>query len=253
MSRVVTRVPRPSALIHGAGLTHSGRLREVNEDSILTDPSGTLWAVADGMGGHGHGDLAADIVIDHLSAVPHGEADGRVIAAIAAADTAIRARARAEGFGQMGATVVVAAISRGRASVYWVGDSRAYRVRNGGIVLLTHDHSVIQDMIDRGQLSRAEAERHPQAHVVTRAVGAGPPDRGIAVDRVETDLASGDALVLCSDGLTRCVEESEIAAIVDASREPETACRRLIEAALLAGAPDNVSVITVCIGGGGRL
>ena len=246
MSGPVTRVPAaPSAAIDGAGLTHAGRVRDANEDAILTDPSGALWAVADGMGGYGHGALAADIVITALSRVPHGAPPARLVTALQAANAEIRRRA-AGGFGQMGATVVAALIEGGAATIAWVGDSRAYRLSAGRFERLTHDHSVVQELIDRGALDPAAAETDARAQIVTRAVGA---DDRLDVALAATALAASDALLLCSDGLVRCLSDAEIAAILAAEAAPGAACAALVEAALARGAPDNVSVVVARVGG----
>lgn len=259
MSGPITRVPRPppvapnpvAVMIEGAGLTHVGCLRPDNEDAILTDPSGALWAVADGMGGYGHGDLAADIVIEALSHLPHGgDAPTALVAALEAANREVRRRAVADGLGQMGATVVAALVGADRAVVAWVGDSRAYRMADGQLTPLTRDHSVVQELVDRGQLAAAAAEAHPQAHVVTRAIGAAD---AVAVALAETPLAPGDQLLLCSDGLIRCLADGDIAALLTPADAPAAACRALVEAALRQGAPDNVSVVVVRAGeAGGR-
>ena len=250
MTSPITRVPQPGLawpLPVGAGLTHEGLQREANEDAILTDPSGALWAVADGMGGYGHGDVAADMVIDHLSRLPHdGIGAAGVVAALAEANRAIRRHARVAGIAAMGATVVALLISGPVAVVVWAGDSRAYLLRNGSLRRLTRDHSVVQDLLDGGRLRPEEAEAHPQGHIVTRAVGA---TEELEAETREVALARGDVILLCSDGLTRCVPELQVAEVLATSREPETACRRLVEAALEHGAPDNVSVIVVAAGG----
>ncbi len=242
-----TQVPPGRLAAHGAGLSHRGRVRRLNEDAILLDPSGALWVVADGMGGHGHGDLAADLVIEAFAGLPHA-GPGRTLLAqgFDAADAAVRRRAAADGLGAIGATVVAALVDGRRATLGWAGDSRGYRLRDGRLERLTRDHSLVQELVDGGELTEAEAEHHPQGHVVTRAVGAGDrADPSFA----EADLAPGDVLLLCSDGLTRCVPEPGIAGILAAAPEPEAACRGLVEAALAAGAPDNVSAVVVRIGG----
>ncbi|MFO1106700.1 MAG: protein phosphatase 2C domain-containing protein [Amaricoccus sp.] len=246
MTGPITRVPRrPPA--DGAGLTHAGCRRPDNEDAILTDPTGALWAVADGMGGYGHGDLAADLVIEALSHVPHDAAGpAPLVTALEAANRAVRQRAAREGFGQMGATVVAALVLEGRAVVAWVGDSRAYRLSGGELAQLTRDHSVVQDLVDQGRIAPADAEDHPQSHVVTRAIGA---TEAVAVALAETPLGPGDRLLLCSDGLIRCLGDAEIAALLATAEGPDAACRALVEAALHRGAPDNVSVVVVRAGG----
>lgn len=250
MTGPTTRLPYRSdrsAGPNGSGLSHAGRVRSVNEDAILTDPAGTLWAVADGMGGYGHGDVAADIVIDHLAQIPHDASGGPpLVAALESANAAVRSWAATARSGPMGATVVAALIDGAAATVAWVGDSRAYRMRTGALSRLTRDHSVVQELVEAGSLAAGDAERHPQAHVVTRAVGA---EERIAVDTAAVDLAAGDLLLLCSDGLTKCVPDADVAALLGSSRTPEEACRKLVEAALERGGPDNVSVIVVRVAG----
>lgn len=229
----------------GAGLTNRGMVRERNEDSILTDPTGALWAVADGMGGYGNGDVASEIVIDCLAQIPDGVDPGpALVARLLEANQLVLQRQRSPGMGRMGATVVAVLISGAVAHVAWVGDSRAYLLRGGRLRPLTRDHSVVQEMIDRGELSPAEAERHPESHVITRAVGGGAE---LDVDLISLPLAVGDRLLLCSDGLTRCVYEQTVEALLRDSASPEDACQKLVREALDSGAPDNVSTIAVHI------
>lgn len=229
----------------GAGLTNRGMVRERNEDSILTDPTGALWAVADGMGGYGNGDVASEIVIDCLAQIPDGVDPGpALVARLQEANGLVLQRQRSAGMGRMGATVVAVLISGAVAHVAWVGDSRAYLLRGGRLRPLTRDHSVVQEMIDRGELSPAEAERHPESHVITRAVGGGAE---LDVDLISVPLAIGDRLLLCSDGLTRCVYEQTVEALLRDAASPEDACQKLVREALDSGAPDNVSTIAVHI------
>lgn len=229
----------------GAGLTNRGMVRERNEDSILTDPTGVLWAVADGMGGYGNGDVASEIVIDCLAQIPDGVDPGpALVARLHEANGLVLQRQRSPGMGRMGATVVAVLISGAVAHVAWVGDSRAYLLRGGRLRPLTRDHSVVQEMIDRGELSPAEAERHPESHVITRAVGGGAE---LDVDLISVPLAVGDRLLLCSDGLTRCVYEQTVEALLRDAASPEEACQKLVREALESGAPDNVSTIAILI------
>ncbi|MGO6728323.1 serine/threonine-protein phosphatase (plasmid) [Rhizobium ruizarguesonis] len=242
-----TRVPSSPGRQQGAGLSHTGHVRKRNEDAILTDPSGVLWAVADGMGGYGHGDVAADLVIEHLALLPHAPiTSADLVGALEAANSAVRRWAISADVAQMGATVVAALLNGGTATLAWAGDSRAYRWRDRELLQLTRDHSVVQELLDDGRLSPNEAWQHPQAHIVTRAIGASDH---LVVETTEVSFRPGDALILCSDGLTDCVADAEITALMNAVSTPAVACQRLISAALDNGAPDNVSVIVVQIDG----
>lgn len=244
----VTRVPAHSAvpLPEGAGLTHRGQVRPRNEDAILTDPAGVLWAVADGMGGYGHGDLASDIVVDCLSSISDAEVREDPEAALrgrfARANALVRERARTLGAAQMGSTAVALILRQAMAYVAWIGDSRAYLCRRGVLRLLTRDHTVVQDMLDRGELGPEEASQHPESHVVTRAIG-GEEEAGTEVTRAP--VYAGDWILLCSDGLTACLYDQSLAQALGEAATPEEACRRMLREALDAGAPDNVSVIAV--------
>lgn len=235
----------------GAGLTHRGRVRARNEDAILVDPSGRVWAVADGMGGHALGAYASDRVIGALESIRDDEEAAPALALrLARADADILARGRAEG-ATIGATVVAAVIRGGQATLAWAGDARAYLLRAGRLVRLTRDHSVVQELVDAGRLSEDEARTHPQANIVTRAVGAG----GIPEFTVLA-LADGDRLLLCSDGLTHVLPDAALAEALGATLSgtapeggtPAAACARLLRQTLANGAPDNVSAIVVDIG-----
>ena len=227
----------------GAGLTHRGKLRDHNEDSILTDPSGQLWAVADGMGGYQHGEVASDIVIDCLEAIGDGDNPADALGQqLALANALVRERAAEPGMGQMGSTVVALFIVRAVAHLAWAGDSRAYLLRGRHLRLLTRDHTVVQDLVDRGELSPDDAQKHPESHIVTRAIGGGPE---IEVDQLSLPLTAGDRLMLCSDGLPRCVYEQTMEAVLIAAPSAEAACAGLLREALDNGAPDNVSVIVI--------
>ncbi len=247
MSVPITRVPliRPLAApsFHGAGLTHAGLVRERNEDSILTDPTGALWAVADGMGGYGHGDVASDIVIERLSLVGDDGVAGQALRTrLAEANRAILAKMHEPGMDQMGSTVVAALIQNSVATIAWAGDCRAYLMRGGALRLLTRDHTVVQEMVEQGLLRDRDRDRHPESHVVTRAIGFEPD---VEVDTVMVPLVPGDRMMLCSDGLTACLSEQEIAGHMGQGTSPQELCKGMVVAALDAGAPDNVSVVAV--------
>lgn len=246
MTSATTVVPLPPVrppIATGAGLTHRGRVRERNEDAILTDPSGMLWAVADGMGGHGHGDVAADIVIDCLETIADDESPAEaLLSRLTEANRLVRERAALSGAEGMGSTVVAVMVVRAMAWVAWVGDARAYLVRGGRLRLLTRDHTLVQALVDKGELRPEEAERHPESHIVTRAVGGTPE---IEIDLLTQPLLPGDRLMLCSDGLPRAIYEPTIEALLAGADGAQAGCERLISEALANGASDNVSAIVV--------
>ncbi len=229
----------------GAGLTHTGCVRERNEDAILTDPTGALWAVADGMGGYGHGDVASDAVIERLSTAPDGGNPGKILVdLLKEANRLVHAEAHRVGAEMIGATVVALMVENAIGYVAWAGDSRAYLLRNGGLRMLTRDHTVVQDLLDRGVIAAEDAHGHAKAHIVTRAVGGASE---LDVDLVTTPFTVGDRILLCSDGLTACVGDQRIAQLLAQAETPEAACHELMTEALEAGAPDNVSVVVVFI------
>lgn len=233
----------------GAGLTHRGTVRAGNEDAILVDPAGRVWAVADGMGGHRLGGYAADRVIDALETLPDlPDPAHALIAALDAADRRVAARARIEG-AVIGATVVAAVIGGGQAVLAWAGDARAYLLRDGGLTQLTRDHSMVQEMVDAGQIRPEEARGHPQSNIVTRAIGI-----GARPELASTFLRPGDRLLLCSDGLTEVLDDAALAQTLLATRPgialatgtpADAACAMLLQAALAGQARDNVSVILI--------
>ncbi|NJM82349.1 MAG: serine/threonine-protein phosphatase [Tabrizicola sp.] len=242
---VIPPAEAPRLRGEGAALTHRGCVRDRNEDSIITDPTGKLWAVADGMGGYGYGDVASDIVMDCLSRISDdAEPITALVTELDHANQTVRARARELSVAQMGSTVVAMILSQGRAHIAWVGDSRAYLFRRGNLRLLTRDHSLVQDMVDQGSLSPEDAERHPEANIVTRAIGG---DETLEPDSMTVPVFRGDRLMLCSDGLTRAVYEQEIADALAVAPDPAAACTALMRKALDAGAPDNVSIIVIAM------
>lgn len=246
MAQPTTQVPIGSQSrlkISGFGMTHRGRVRDINEDMILTDPTGALWAVADGMGGYGNGEVASDLVIEHLTTVqPNQNPVNRIKEALLRANQVILDRARNGVQKVMGATVVAAAIGDNLLHIVWAGDSRAYLLRDRKLRRLTRDHSVIQDLVDAGAVVPDDAESHPESHIVTRAVGA---TEDLELDHMSEPLRSEDRILLCSDGLTRCVDDAAIQNVLVERSDPEQATRALVTSAMENGAPDNVSAIVV--------
>lgn len=227
--------------------THVGLRREINEDSLFADPERGLWAVADGMGGHEAGEVASTMVTDALRCLPIvGDIDelkDRAVEALRQVNRDLIELAQSgERKGQtIGTTVVGLAVANGFFRCFWLGDSRAYRLRDGEITRLTRDHSLVQDLIDAGMLKPEEADTHADANLITRAVGAAEE---IAVDTVGGDARPGDRFVLASDGLTRVVRDDELAAEL-VGAPPAQAADNLIDMVLARGAPDNVSLIIV--------
>jgi len=207
-----------------------------------------LWAVADGMGGHDAGDVASAKVTEALMRLPivYGLDDlvESAIAALVRVNHELIALAASEQTQRtIGSTVVGLAIADGQFRCFWAGDSRAYRIRGGQIAQLTRDHSLVQDLVDAGMLEPEEAENHPNANVITRAVGV------VEELKVETSSGSakpGDLFLLASDGLTRLVPDHELFAELT-SRRPADAADALVETVLSRGAPDNVSVIITTV------
>jgi serine/threonine protein phosphatase PrpC len=225
-------------------LSHTGRVRQSNEDSFFADDESGLWAVADGMGGHERGEWASAALIDEIGR-PFGAAgfEGRrdeVAERIHRANRAIYEEAQARNI-QMGSTIVALFVEGARFAILWAGDSRAYLLRGGILHRLSKDHSQVQEMVDRGLLSPEQAEGHPMGHVIARAVGVAGT---LAVDVVEDEVEPGDTFLLCSDGLHGSVGDEEIADLLG-RHPPEAAAAGLVDATLGRGAPDNVTVIAV--------
>ena len=228
--------------------THPGLKRKVNEDSILVRTERGLWAVADGMGGHEAGDVASSSVVEALSIVPPNAnlqrfANDAMTALQNVNHQLIQLARQGTHPRTIGSTVVSLVISGDQFACLWAGDSRAYRVREGEIAQLTRDHSLVQDLIDAGMLAPADAEGHPNANVVTRAVGA---TEELNVDVSTGDTREGDLFILASDGLTRVVNDDLIYGELT-SKPMEQAADQLVDMVLERGAPDNVSFVIVRI------
>ncbi len=230
--------------LQDASLTHPGRVRSENEDSVLARPDSGLWAVADGMGGHSHGERASRAITQALEAAVLPEdfdaAAAATAEAIHAANRLIWAETKALG-ASMGSTAVALLVRGDRFAVFWAGDSRCYLLRAGVLYQLTTDHSQVQDMVAAGRLTPEEAESHPMAHVLSRAVGVEPE---LELDAVSDTAMVGDMFLICSDGLTCTVGDAELATLLAGGRPAATA-EELVRLCLERGAPDNVSVVVV--------
>ena len=228
--------------------TDVGLRRKVNEDALLVRTERGLWAVADGMGGHERGDVASSRVTQSLLELPAVNGlDELVECAVSSLqqvnDDLIELAGAAEGQKSIGSTVVGLAIADGQFRCFWAGDSRAYRLRDRQIVQLSRDHSMVQDLVDAGMLQPEEAENHPNANIITRAVGVA---RDLRIDTVSGDARPRDQFLLATDGVTRLLSDEELAAELS-SNAPAIASRKLIDTVLSRGAPDNASLIIVKI------
>jgi protein phosphatase len=237
----------PEADIGLASKTDIGQVRQANEDSCDTfarEDGTRLLVVADGMGGHRGGATASSTTVATIAEIFDAEASARPSDMLGRAIEAANARVfemaqqdpELEG---MGTTVVAFHLdARGRGTVAHVGDSRAYRYRNGRLEPLTTDHSVVAEMQRRGLLSADEAAVHPRRNEILRSVGVLPD---VEVEVADVDVHPGDRFVLCSDGLSGVVTDDEIAAVVQAE-SPEGAVDTLIRMANERGGPDNITV-----------
>ncbi|MDR5762464.1 protein phosphatase 2C domain-containing protein [Caballeronia sp. LZ035] len=226
-----------------AARSDTGCVRQINEDALLDAPTRGVWAVADGMGGHAVGDLASRMVIESLTKVKGASGLTNVLADARArllrVNEQLRAEAARRQVSRIGSTVVLL-ITRDRACGYlWAGDSRIYLLRRGNLVQLTRDHSHVEELKARGQLTAEEALHHPAQHLITRAVGALDV---LELDENTLELRDGDTFLLCSDGLSNEVSEAEMANEL-ASGDCDTAAQRLLEIALSRGGRDNISVV----------
>ena len=228
--------------------THVGLRRKINEDSLFADPGHGLWVVADGMGGHEAGEVASMMVTDALRCLPPfrdtEELAAKVVEALHRVHLELVELAGSDGRDKsrtIGTTVVGLAIEAGAYCCFWAGDSRAYRLRAADITRVSRDHSLVQNLVDAGMLRAEEADTHENANLITRAVGVGEK---FDVDIVRGDARPGDQFLLASDGLTRLVNDAELA--VELSSGPlDQVADTLIETVLSRGAPDNVSLIIV--------
>jgi protein phosphatase len=223
------------------GATDRGRVRDGNEDAYLLEPSLSLFAVADGMGGHRGGEVASATAVATLRArVREGVA---LPDAVRAANEAVLARAAADPELRGMGTTLTAALGDGSGlTLAHVGDSRAYLWRDGALHQVTADHSLVADLVREGQITAAEATVHPYRSVVTRALGV---EDDLEVDMVPLALAPGDRVLLCSDGLPTMVPDDRIAAVLAAEADPTRAANTLVDLANEAGGEDNVTVVVI--------
>jgi serine/threonine protein phosphatase PrpC len=226
-----------------AGQTDTGRRRRQNEDAFVCEPP--LFAVADGMGGAQAGELASRLA---AAAIEEGglaiQGEEGVAGVVRTANARIFEHSvRDPNAAGMGTTATVALVDEEAetATLAHVGDSRAYRYRDGLLEQLTTDHSLVGELVRSGRLTEDEAAVHPHRSVITRALGT---EADVDVDTLTIDLRAGDLVLLCSDGLSAMVREDEIVRLLEAARsDPHDAAAALIAAANAAGGEDNVTVV----------
>jgi protein phosphatase len=233
--------------MRATALSDVGQRRAANEDRYALAADLGLYLVADGMGGHTAGQVAAELAaqaaVDALRTLVDASASlaEKLRYAVAAANREIFATARAKPALQgMGTTLVALLVGEERIALAHVGDSRAYLIRGGRIRQLTDDHSLVAELVRRREITARAARGHPHRHVLTRALGV---RRSVEPDLAELTPAAGDTFVLCSDGLTGHVGDEEIAETVLAADDLEAGCDRLIDLANSRGGEDNITVL----------
>jgi protein phosphatase len=224
--------------------TDVGRVREANEDSYLV--AEPLFVVADGMGGHIAGDVASSTavkVIQDGSGQLSSEDPATLTKIITDANTAIWGKAQSDpALRGMGTTCTLVLIDDDRVHIAHVGDSRAYRLRDGQLEQLTEDHTLVGRMVQEGRLSEEEAQHHPQRSIITRALGV---DEEVQVDLDTVELSDGDRLLICSDGLSSMVEDDQIKDVLARESDPQKTADGLVQLANEAGGDDNVTVVVI--------
>ena len=233
-------------------LTHVGRVRSVNQDMYYLPAAGENFAVvADGMGGHQAGEIASRIAVEEFSRwlryAPRPNEDSLRVA-ISEANRAIYLTAKADSAKNgMGTTLTALWVDTNRVYLAHVGDSRAYLLRDGEIMQLSRDHSVVAEMVERGEITQEEAKVHPHRHYITRALGTGTH---VTPEISRFERRPGDVWLLCSDGLSNYIEADELRQMMRARGDWPRRVTRMVETALRRGGSDNITVLVITSEGG---
>ena len=234
--------------ISSDGVTDTGHVRTKNEDSILVHADENVWIVADGMGGHHAGDFASQTITNNLSLFKqHTSLDDSILLLeenILNSNSVIRKKSDKLGRNAtIGSTVVCAYIWYNLLFTFWAGDSRLYRFRDAKLERLTEDHSYVEELVRMGKIEARDAEEHPAANVVLKAVGI---DDKLCLDFDYFEVQDEDIYIICSDGLYKDLEETKITTIIESNSEDMAELSQaLLAASLDAGGTDNTSIITL--------
>ncbi len=231
-----------------------GKVRSLNEDAYYAPGEGERFcAIADGMGGHNAGEVASSLAAKSFAEAMRGEArwNGPALRrAVERANAAVFAESkRVNAYNGMGTTFTALSVYDGDAHIAHVGDSRAYLIRNGAIMRLTIDHTLVEEMVLKGLITPREAKYHPKRNIITRALGT---SERVDVDLVQIELIPGDVFFLCTDGLSNHVGEREILAISQREASWEERASATVDAALADGGTDNITAMFITFDGEAR-
>ncbi|MEC9341214.1 MAG: protein phosphatase 2C domain-containing protein [Pseudomonadota bacterium] len=227
-----------------AGLTDVGAARSINEDALIENAAAGIWVVADGMGGHAAGDVASKLVVQAFEQISAPSTLAAYVDLVEQRLSDVNDRllqlSQEQLENQTIGSTVVALLTQDRfAAIIWVGDSRAYRLRDGQLTMLIQEHTQAEELVERGVLAAEDAENHPTFNVLTRAVGAQTP---LYVDIEVLEVRQGDLYLLCSDGLNKGVGDHEIIGMLDPA-DLTGSVTRLVDRAIRNGSRDNVTVL----------
>jgi len=224
-----------------------GRVRKENEDNYLVSKERDLFVVADGMGGHAGGEVASSIVkrvLDEEITTLHpvDDCEKMLLNALLKANSLILRLGQDQAYLGMGTTVTAARFGMGRLNIAHIGDSRAYLYREGELQLLTQDHSLVNELLQKGELTEEEAANHPRRNILTRALGTVESPQ---IDQFNLGVQQGDLFLLCTDGLHNLVNEKEIRQILAEADELKTMVDCMVDLALERGGNDNITAVLV--------
>lgn len=226
-------------------LTDTGVIRQVNEDNFLHNPEQAHWAVADGMGGHQGGDVASEMIVENLKPLSQmaslSDFIDRVEDTLLATNESLKKLADSRNT-VIGSTVVGAILFSGHLTFYWVGDSRAYLYRNGKLTQVTTDHTLVQELLERQEITPEQAINHPEKNVITRAIGTHDL---LYIDYYMIPFEKGDKFLLCSDGVEKELPDSELEEYFTSSDDIEDIATQILSEVLDRGARDNVTLSIV--------